>query len=125
MSKFAGHKYTWTKPFGNVRHMWQLRGPEGAIHFHVTVMDEQYGDSAGLEMHYTTPPDYMKGHAPHYIDCPFVGGRCWHDGTSLYASEHLWPMIKSFLMSGDHDMIFKTLEREYVDRFEFVDNDDD
>jgi len=44
---------------------------------------------------------------------------CWHDGTSLYATEHLWPIIEAYLRSGEHERIFLFLEHEADDRFGF------
>lgn len=118
MSRYRHHKYTWSKPFGSARHWWEFVGPDGAIHFHVSLTDG-YGPSCGLEIHRTTPAEYQRGDAPSHVDCPLTGGRCWHDGTSLYASETLWPMIEPMLRSGDHDAIFRVLEGEANGRFEY------
>jgi hypothetical protein len=115
--QFANHTYTWSKPFTNVRHEWSLTGPHMAISFHVS-LNEQYGDSAGLEIHYFDAPIYMKDRAPSHLDCKHTGGRCWHDGTSLYATDTLWPMIKPILKSGDQEVIFRILEGEMKNRDE-------
>lgn len=119
MSKFAGHTYTITmSPWGTVNHRWELRGPNGGIHFHVGINREsQYPPSAGLEIHRCEPADYQQGEDPHHINCPVTGGRCWHDGTSLYATETLWPMFEMWLKDGNHKFIFRSLEEEYEDRF--------
>jgi hypothetical protein len=116
MSRFRHHKYTWSKPFGSVRHNWELVGPEGAVHFHVTET-EKFGDSCGLEFHHGLRAGWYKDRAPDHINCPLTGGPCWHDGTSLYASETLWPMIKPMLRGHEHDAIFRCLEGEYNSRF--------
>lgn len=120
MTRYRHHKYTWTKPFGSVRHNWEVVGPLGAVHFHVGIT-ENYPPSAGLEFHHTeafrAKSDYRTDDAPDHIDCPLTGGRCWHDGTSLYASEHLWPRIEDYLRAGDHERIFRVLEREADERF--------
>lgn len=112
VSRFNGHKYTWTKPFGSVRHHWELRSAKGGVHFHVSLTDG-YGASCGLEFHSLSP---RGDDAPDHIDCPITGGRCWHDGTSLYATDHLWPLIEGYLKRGEHDQIFRILEREHDDR---------
>ena len=119
MARFAGHKYTMIPAaWGTTRHRWELRGPDGGIHFHVGISrDAKYPPTAGLEIHRCAPPDYQRGEAPHHVDCPVTGGRCWHDGTSLYASETLWPMFEVWLRSGDHESIFRALESEYDSRF--------
>ncbi len=116
MIEFRHHKYIWTRPFGGARHHWELVGPHGGIHFHVSVSKE-YGDSCGLEYHHAEPVGPYKHTAPHHKDCPVIGGNCWHDGTSLYASETLWPLISSFLRDGNHDAVFRLLEQEFIDHF--------
>jgi hypothetical protein len=116
--RYAHQKYTWEKPFGSVRHMWQLVGPKGGIHFTANIWDRAGSDPAcGLEVHYYEAPDYRRDEAPSQVNCWLIGGRCWHDGTSLYASETLWPMIVPMLRSGDHDSIFRLLEHEADQRF--------
>lgn len=119
MSRFAGHKYTFTPgQWGNDHHCWELRGPDGGIHFHASIpKDGDYPPGCGLEVHRCTPAPYQQGDAPHHLDCPVTGGRCWHDGTSLYASETLWPMFEGWLRLGDHASIFRALEVEYDNRF--------
>lgn len=107
--RFRDHKYTWSKPFGSVRHNWELRSQRGGIHFHVSLTDG-YGPSCGLEFHSVEP----KGDdAPDHTNCPITGGRCWHDGTSLYAEESIWPLVQSYLRTGDHAQIFGLLESQH------------
>lgn len=104
--QYRHHKYIWSKPFGSERHHWELVGANGALHFHATITDG-YGTSCGLEVH------HLEGDgAPHHINCPLTGGRCWHDGTSLYAEEKLWPLIREYLKDGSHEIIFRILESE-------------
>lgn len=110
--KFKHHKYTWRKPFSSPYHSWELVGPNGAIHFHVS-MTPGYEPSCGLEYHHLSGDG-----APNHIDCPLTGGRCWHDGTSLYAGEYVWPQVEASLKIGDHETIFRTLEYEYNRHFE-------
>lgn len=110
--KFRHHKYTWSKPYGNVYHNWELVGPNGALHFNVCLV-KGYDASCGLEFHHLSGEG-----APHHLDCPLTGGRCWHDGTSLYARETVWPFVSAYLPTGDHDHIFRYLEGEYEAHFE-------
>lgn len=112
--KYRHHKYTYSRPFLSPRHDWSLVGPQGAINFWMSIYQDEHklSENGGLETHYFTPPGYMINDAPSHFDCPYAGGRCWHDGTSLYASETLWPMIKPMLKMGDHDSIFRLLEGE-------------
>lgn len=115
MMKFKHHKYTWSKPFLSVRHCWEFVGPAGAVHFTAS-LTENYGTTAGLEFHHLSGEG-----APDHLDCHLTGGRCWHDGTSLYASESVWPAVEPMLRHGDHDGIFRLLEWEYERHFERAD----
>lgn len=114
--KFRDHKYTWTHMFTSIDHTWQFRGPDGGIHFraHVAAKPGEYSDSAGLEFHHNFQP-YGEPEAAHHAPCWLTGQPCWHDGTSLYASETIWPMVKA--MMPDHDAIFRLLEGEYEEHF--------
>ena len=119
MSRFSGHKDTVTPSRWSSDHRWELRGPEGGIHFHVSISKSgDYPPGCGLEVHRCAPAHSQRGEAPHHIDCPVTGGRCWHDGTSLYASETLWPMFEQWLREGDHASIFRALEGEYNGHFQ-------
>lgn len=112
--KFKHHKYTWSKPYGSVNHKWEVVGPTGAIHFHVSIVrDTKYPPSAGLEFHHTSGDG-----APDHLTCPLTGGRCWHDGTSLYATEQIWPIVKMSLEDGDQEAVFRLLEGEYAKHFD-------
>ena len=120
--RYRHHKYTWSKPFNAVYHDWSLTCADGGLNFHVSIYEDS--PSCGLKIHRTAPADYQRGEAPHHLDCPVTGGRCWHErertqrtsssrnGTSLYARETLWPLIEGWLRTGDHEAIFRCLEAE-------------
>lgn len=108
ISRFKHHKYTYSMPWGSPRHMWELVGPDGGIHFHVTLVKD-YSPSCGLEFHHANK---QRDEAPSQLECWLTGGRCWHDGTSSYASE-LWPLIQMYLKDGKHEEVFRILEHEY------------
>jgi len=119
MNKFRHHKYTWSKPFTAVHHTWELVGPSGGVTFNAftSTTDEPI---CGLELHYTREAWLRTGHsaeAPHHLNCHVIHEPCWHDGTSLYATETLWPEIQELLKAGKHEDIFKILEAEYENRF--------
>ncbi len=113
-------KYTFFEPFGHPKHFYEAVGRWGGLHFHVTDLGEthaeKYGErySAGLEVHYRQPPDYMDDRPPSHDDCWLLKCPCWHDGTSLYA-------MKSMLPRWDQKnpkAVFRMLEREADERFE-------
>ncbi len=115
---FRQHTYKWSKPFMSVRHEWSLIGPRGGIHFHASQRPEYDAADAicGLEFHrYERQGDNAPSHTP----CWLLGAPCWHDGTSLYAGETLWPRIEPLLRAGNHDAVFRILEREYHEHHAF------
>ena len=116
--KFRDHKYEFTIPYGEAHyHIWSLRGPEGGVHFRATrFRQEQFG--TGIEFHHIYPGEYFKGEAAHNTKCWLCGCPCWHHGSSLSASETLWPKISPLLETGDHEAVFRLLEIEYDKNFE-------
>lgn len=115
--RFTDHKYEWSKPFSSVRHNWSLRGPRGGINFHVSINDNRdYDPSCGLEFHKDFDPTNGQ-EAAHHKNCWLTGGKCWHNGTSLYASEYVWPYVEERLRMGEHEAVFRFLEREYNAHF--------
>lgn len=119
MARFRHHKYTYSNLFGSPHHHWELVGPDGGIHFHVS-LTKGYDPSCGLEFHHAARARYRCDDAPDHVKCPLIGEPCWHDGTSLYASETVWPSIEPMLRSGDHETIFRHLEYEYDRHFKRV-----
>lgn len=116
MARFRHHKYTWEKPFGSERHLWQFVGPQGGVHFTANIVKD-YGPSCGLEFHHAASTGYRCDEAPDDPKCWLLGQPCRHDGTSLYATETIWPMIEPCLRAGNHEAVFTLLEAEYEDRF--------
>lgn len=90
-------------------------GPKMAVDFHFS--EGLPGDViAGLESHYTECPSYMEGKEPFAEQCWLTGVRCWGDGTSLYATEFLYPLFREM---GVEDF-WPVLEEEYRRRFRDV-----
>lgn len=109
--------------YGDKQHAYEVIGRDGAIHFHVTESVRAAGDTAnsklprhygGLEEHRRTCPDHTN-RPPSHHDCRLLGGICWHDGTSLYASEVLIPRwLRDY---PNHDAVFGWLIHEFDSRF--------
>lgn len=98
-------------------------GEKGGIHFHFTVSEENlkmsWGEksifqSLGLETHYRVCPDCYVGREAHHEDCWLIGGKCWHDGTSLWAHEYWMPRF----LDGGTDWLWPRLERQYHEVFD-------
>lgn len=76
-------------------HFWTLTGPLGGVHIWarpVLGAPEKY--VGGVEVHYPHPVyPWDSEDKPHHENCWLLGGPCWHDGTSLYFSERIAPML--------------------------------
>jgi hypothetical protein len=97
-----------------------VEGDAGAIQFHFMSIDSRdpgiarlVSDngqfmSLGVEMHKKT----AKGEGNHE-HCWLLNAPCYHDGTSLWASETVMPAF----ISGGCDAVYPLLESCYRDRF--------
>jgi hypothetical protein len=95
---------------------WCVVGPAGAVDFHCTNepvkgWSERVG---GLEEHRRAPAYYQNAESPSHEHCSLLNGKCWHDGSSLYASEFIIPFYEQ---SGE-EALWPLLEGEYRRRFE-------
>lgn len=84
--------YRLSFPYRSPRHEAVCAGEHGGVTFWCSWCESTAKWHGGLEVHYASPPGYMAGDDPSHTNCEVTGGRCWHDGTSLYASETLIPM---------------------------------
>jgi len=101
--------YEYSLRHGQPTHRWTLVGAAGAIRLHIKGPDNRFKPEyyGGLETHRKTSPD---GRAPDHEDCRLLGGHCWHEGSSLAASE-IW--IPRWLSDPhNHDSMFAALEVE-------------
>lgn len=112
-------KYEYEYRFGHPEHTWSVVCAEGGIHLHISDYgkDNKYGErfQGGIEIHYRKPPGYMRHDAPSHDNCWLIGGPCWHDGSSLQASERWIPIWVG--SENDHDRMFRLLEHEAAVRF--------
>ena len=123
------HKYEYSYSYGqHPFHVWSCVGSRGAIHVHITDYGEkhaaEYGNrySGGIEIHYRQPPSYMDT-PPSQNKCWLLGGPCWHDGSSLQASEYWIPSWK--LAPHDHEAMFNLIEHRMRDSFELDELNED
>ena len=119
--KFRHHKYTWAPGYGfGPRHQWEFLGPLGGVCFTSQIFRDD--PSCGLEFHHTRAcvgTLISSDEAPHHTRCWLTGEPCWHDGTSTYANESVWPVVQGYLERGEHEEIFRFLEGEYRRHFEW------
>jgi len=104
--------YEYTTRLGYAYHVWTLVGAKGGLHLHINDRgkDDKYGRySGGIEIHYRTPPEYMSNQPPSQ-DCHVLKAPCWHDGSSLQATERWIPIWQSH--PHDHDAMFRSLSVE-------------
>lgn len=79
---------------------WIVVGNYGAIDFHCSHahldVSKRYGVTGGVEYHHRQPASYMgDDYGCTHDHCWVLGGKCWHDGTSLWATEHWIPMFRA------------------------------
>jgi hypothetical protein len=96
--------------FGAWAVIMSVKGPVHAAHLHVSTYGKPDAPeySAGLEMHYATPPEHRVNDVPDHRDCPFTGGKCWHEGTSTGADQ-----AKAAVQQGLYALAMEELERFY------------
>lgn len=99
-------------------------GPRGGVELAFTCSEapRQFNrDSAitadGFEIHSRRPMYDDDDSLPSHTDCWFVGGPCWHDGTTLWAREFVMPLLLSQGTAG----FWPWLEQEYAKRFDALD----
>ena len=85
--------------FGTWAVIMSVRGEQDAAHLHVSTCNSggQMSYSSGLEMHYASPPSYKTNTPPDHETCPFLHGKCWHDGTSMGAD-----VAQEMVKEGDY-----------------------
>lgn len=102
-------------PHGNGKRYCVI-GPRMAVDFHFSECIP--GDVvAGLEMHYKECPSYLEGQEPFSEHCWLTDARCWGDGTSLYASEYLYPLFESLGVEDFWPILEEELRRRDTDAF--------
>lgn len=93
---------------GHVTHIWTLANEKGGIHVSAQISrfsTSEYGEwLGGAETHYAAAPDYMDASKPSHEHCWILGGPCWHDGSSLYFSENIAPMLPPTWEKEPHRM---------------------
>lgn len=93
---------------GGVIHDWSAIGSLVGINVHFS---DYRNDAAmrkvmegnlltgGIEFHHRSPPDYMKDEAPSHDHCWLLQCPCWHDGSSMSATDFWIP----FWLENEHD----------------------
>ena len=80
----------------NRRHIWSVVGPAGGVHIWAAPSPDGFGFDeryfGGVEVH-SRKPMYGEG-PPHHECCWLLDAPCWHDGSSLYFSENIAPILR-------------------------------
>jgi hypothetical protein len=121
--KFTRKKFIF--PDGRVD--WCVSCTHGSISFwFVELSDDKklsYGEKGygGVEVHYNekSKPEYLS-EGSYHEQCLQNNGKCWHDGSSLWAIEYWIPYV---MPKGD-DSIWRKLESTALERF-FKEKDDE
>lgn len=97
-------------------------GEDGAIHFHLMESSEDpkkaFGERywGGVEVH-SKKQMYDHGEKPASENCWILGGQCWHDGSSLMATERFIPEWEFCQRIGDFESLWRGLEVMYEKQF--------
>jgi len=107
--KYEGYyEYRPCPSTGSARHFWVVVGPLAGVHLWVEVGNGfPFG---GFETHYRNPPKYMADDSPSHDNCWVLKCPCWHDGTSLWATEYWIPMWLNH--PNDHEFMLVQIDRE-------------
>lgn len=97
---------------GDLRHSFAVIGPKGAVEFWFHTDDME---CSGFEKHSRTGAGHWDSDTtPSHPSCGLLDGQpCWHDGTSLWASEY-W--VPGYEAAGE-DWVWNRLERAYAEQF--------
>lgn len=94
-------EYNYIPPEGDVkRHMWTAVGEKGGIHIwaqpHLPDFAERWGEKffGGIEKHSKVAMYEYNAGKPDHKDCWLLKCPCWHDGSSLYFSERIGPLLQ-------------------------------
>lgn len=81
------------------RLVWHMAGPSGGIHIWAQAAEFKYLDErfiGGVEVHYKKKPHEHSPDEPPIKNCWLTGCDCWPDGSSLYFSENIAPMVEAY-----------------------------
>lgn len=98
--------------------IWGVAGPSGGVHIWAQQsgsldFDPYYG---GVEIHRATQGEY-DDKTPSQQHCWLLEGPCWHDGSSLFFSEKLLPLLVSNGPEACTEAFFSIAWDWYVDNF--------
>ena len=93
-----------TEPYSGLpRYTWALVGPDGGVHIWAQTNSAEsaarFGDIyfGGVECHWPAGAD-----EPHHAYCWLLKGPCRHDGSSLYFSDYIAPMLSPENVEGEN-----------------------
>lgn len=108
-------KYEYTNLFSQV-HKWSVISARLAVHLHIRTLKYRPGSDiprephGGIEFHSRSPWPSSPDSAPDHDQCWLLKGPCWHDGSSLQASEYWIPRWQRD--PNDHEGMFAALAAE-------------
>lgn len=105
-------RYEFSNNFDNPHHTWIVIARHLAVSLNISVFKDN--PSGGIEYHYREPPEHMKDDAPSHNPCSILGAPCWHDGSSMQATEIWIPRWQE--SPHDHVRMLTFLEAAIEDR---------
>lgn len=104
-------------------HIWILSNGGNAIHVSARTSEwnHRFEWSGGIECHWSVAPEWVKESEPHHEHCWILGGPCWHDGSSLYFSDNIAPMLPDLpapMEQLHHDYVLHEMRSWFRSHFE-------
>jgi hypothetical protein len=98
--EMATLEFNYLPPEGDIkRHLWTAIGENGAIHIWAEPQPtdwkwpERY--FGGIEKHSKVPMYDYNADRPDHPECWLLKCQWWHDGSSLYFSDHIEPLLRN------------------------------
>lgn len=110
MVETTHYRYTRKTPGAQAEHLWVVVTPRLSMHLFVRDCGAEVQGSryyGGIEQHWPRPPSWATDTLPTQTNCWIIGGDCWHDGSSLQASEYWIP--RWLRAPHDHDAMFAAI----------------
>lgn len=111
-------EYRYSRQFDRQVHRWIIAGARGALELCFRELNDGYF-TGGIEQHWRSPPSHMVDRPPSHSFCAVIWQPCWHDGSSLCATELWLPRWENIRGApGEHDQMFFLLRKQYEEWFQ-------
>lgn len=119
MSELQYDYALWNDEGCKPRHVWSVVGEKGGVHIWASEQSAEFasrfGDRfyGGVECHWRNPQ--YSGCEVSQHSCWLLKGPCYHDGSSLYFSDNIEPMLRCIEGETVSEGIHEYLKAELAD----------